>query len=90
MADNSQKEIPKQDMEQAVRYVYNNNEKTISVNGFLAGKVGHKIELAISTTSVANDTETYTFKDTTLIVSVIKVIYADGTREQFLSAERIG
>lgn len=90
MAENSQKQIPKQDMDQAIRYSYNNNEKTVSVNGFLAGKVGHKIELVISTTSVLDDTETYTFKDNTLIVSVIEVVYTDGTRSQLLSAERIG
>lgn len=88
MAENSQKEIPKQDMEQAVRYSFNNNEKTLSVNGFLAGKVGHKITVAISTTSVTNDTETFTFMDNALITSVYEVIYTDGTREQLLSVER--
>lgn len=95
MSSNSQKEIPKQDHEQAIRYVYNNNEKTISVNGFLAGKVGHKIEITIDTTTVPNDTEIYTFSDTQIqapespILSQIKLVFTDDTREVLLSAERI-
>lgn len=95
MSTNSQKEIPKQDHEQAIRYVYNNNEKTLSVNGFLAGKVGHKIEIQVATTNVANDTEIYTFSDTSIqapasqIISQIKVVFVDDTREVMLSAERI-
>lgn len=94
MSSNSQKEIPKQDFEQAIRYAFNNNEKTLSVNGFLSGKVGHKIEIALSTTNVADDTEIVTFSDTSIpapasqVICVFTIIYTDGTREQMLSAER--
>lgn len=92
---NSQKEISKQDHEQAIRYVYNNNIKAFSVDGFLAGKVGHKIEIALDTTTVPNDTEIYTFSDTEIqaplspILSQLKLVYTDDSREVLLSAERI-
>lgn len=92
---NSQKEISKQDHEQALRYVYNNNIKAFSVDGFLAGKVGHKIEITIATTNVADDSEIYTFSDTEIkpplspILSQLKLVYTDNTREVLLSAERI-
>lgn len=95
MSSNSQKEIPKQDYEQALRYSYNNNIKAFSVDGFLAGKVGHKIEITIDTTTVPNDTEIYTFSDTSIqapnspILSQLKLVYQDDQREVLLSAERI-
>jgi hypothetical protein len=61
----------------------------MSVDGFIVGKVGHKVTLAISTTTIANDTELYSFYDVAALLYQIRVIYTDGSRSQLLSAERI-
>jgi hypothetical protein len=76
------------DGNQALQKAYNDVDATLGVNGFVVGKVGHKIELAISTTNVANDTETYTFSDNGTTLYVITVIYTDGGRDTLLSVER--
>ena len=77
------------DGNQTLQKAYNEEDATLAVNGFVVGQVGHKVEMAISTTNVANDTETYTFTDNGTTLYVIEVIYTDGTREVFQSAERI-
>jgi hypothetical protein len=77
-----------QDSEGAIRSAYNDVDATISTNGFLVGKVGHKITMAVSTTSIASDTETYTFLDGSTTLYVFKIIYTDGTRATMMSAER--
>lgn len=77
------------DSQQTLKYAYNKEDASITTNGFLVGKVGRKIELAISTTNVANDTETYSFIEDGITLYDIQVIYTDGTRETLLSAERI-
>ena len=83
------KEISDKDANQAIRSVFNDVDKTLSTNGFLVGKVGHKVVNAISTTTIADDTETYTFTDDGTQLYQIRIIYTDGTRETLLSAERI-
>jgi hypothetical protein len=62
---------------------------TLSVNGFLAGLVGRKVALALSTTTTLNDTETYTFSESGTTLYQIKIIYTTGSRDLMLSAERI-
>lgn len=77
------------DFQQTLKSSYNDVNATLSVDGFLVGKVGNKVTLAISTTTIANDTETYTFLDGATSLYQLKIIYTDGTRELMLSAERI-
>lgn len=73
---------------QTLQGAYNDVDNTLSVNGFLVGKVGHKVELAISTTTVSDDTETYTFSDSGTTLYTLKIVYTDGGRETMISAER--
>lgn len=77
------------DFEQAVQHAFIDENDCVSVDGFLTGLVGRKVTLAISTTTIANDTETYTFSENTVTLYVIKIIYTDGSRATLLSAERI-
>ena len=77
------------DSQQTLKYAYNKEDASITTNGFLVGKVGRKVELVISTTNVANDTETYTFIEDAVTLYQLEIIYTDGTRETMLSAERI-
>ena len=83
------KPMTKRDDEQVLRSAYNEVNGTLAVDGFLTGKVGHKVTLAISTTNVANDTETYEYFDGATSLFSIEIIYTDGTRSTMLSAERV-
>lgn len=85
----SEKSVTKRDSDDVLKYSFNEEGRTLGVDGFLSGKVGHKVEVTISTTNVANDTETYTFSDSGTTLFEIEVIYSDGTRQVLESAERI-
>ena len=76
------------DGNQTLQYAFNDVDSTISINGFLVGKVGHRITLALSMTTVTDDTETWTFFDGTTQLYQLTLIYTDGTRETLISAER--
>lgn len=83
------KSLSERDANQTLQSAYNDVDATISTNGFLVGKVGNQITLAVSTTNVANDTETYSFFDNATALYQIRLIYTDGTRTQMISATRI-
>ena len=76
------------DATQTEQRSYNDVNSTFGVDGFLTGIVGRKVALAISTTNVTNDTETYTFSENGVQLYVYTVIYTDGTRSTLLTAER--
>lgn len=86
---NTSKQMSKLDSEQTLKSAFNEVDKSFTTNGFLVGKIGHKVELVISTTNIANDTETYTFSDSGTQLYQFRVIYTSGSRETMLSAERI-
>jgi hypothetical protein len=85
----TQKPLSHLDYEQTMQSSYNDVNATLSVDGFLTGKVGRKVELAISTTTIANDTETYSFSESGTALYSLRIIYTDGTRALMISAERI-
>lgn len=85
---NTKKRATKLDYEQAIQGAYNDENATLSVDGFLTGKVGRKVELTLSTTSVLNDTEIYNFSEDGAALYEITIIYTDSTRAQMISAER--
>jgi len=77
------------DSTQAEQNSFNDVNSTFGVDGFLTGIVGRRVDLAISTTTIANDTEIYTFSENSVVLYVYKVVYTDGTRATLLYAERI-
>ena len=83
----------KLDYEQSIRGSYNDVNSTLSVDGFIVGKVGHKVTLAISSTDLGggeiDNTEVYSFYDNAALLYEIKIIYTDSTRALMVSAERI-
>ena len=85
----TQKQLSDLDANQTLQSSYNDVNGTISTDGFLVGKVGRKIDLTISTTTVSNDTETYAFSESGTALYSLKLIYTDGTRTVMISAERI-
>ena len=74
--------------ENVLRSAHVEETGTISVNGFVSAKVGHRITLTILTTNVLNDTERYTYFDGTTQLMQLTIIYTDGTRGTLASVER--
>lgn len=60
----------------------------LSVGGFVGSKVGHKITLALATTTTLNDTEVYTYFDDNVQLMVLTIIYTDSSRATLISVER--
>lgn len=88
MANSTSKRTSDKSGDQALRAAYNDADASIAVNGFLVGKVGHKVTMALDETTVADDTEVYTFTDSGTTLYEITVVYTDATRETMISAER--
>jgi hypothetical protein len=85
----TQKPLSHLDYEQTMQSSYNDVNATLSVDGFLTGKIGRKVELAISTTTIVDDTETYSFSESGTALYSLRIIYTDGSRALMISAERI-
>lgn len=90
MGNATTKQIGKIDGDQALRKAYNVEDSTLSVNGFIVGKIGHKVIRTVITTNVTNDTEVYTFMDNSVVLYVIEIVYATSDLETMLSVERVG
>lgn len=81
------------DANQTLQGAYNDVDGSLTANGYLVGKVGRRVTLAISTTTAAGDTETYTFAEHNGVAYIdlyaIKIVYTTGDRDVLLYAERI-
>ncbi len=80
--------LSERDANQTLQSAYNDVDATVSVNGFLVGKVGHKIEVSTSTTDTAGDTQVFSFFDNGTLLYELTLIFTDSTQETLLSAER--
>lgn len=76
------------DANQITQKIFNSEGGTLAVDGFLVGKVGRRVDLALTTTTLSNDTEVFTFSEEGTTLFELTLIYTDGTRAQLLSAER--
>lgn len=77
------------DAEQVIRQAQNDVNGTVGVDGFIVGLIGRRVDKVISTTTVPNDTATFNFSENGTALYSIEIVYTDGTRNEFLSAERI-
>jgi hypothetical protein len=74
---------------QTLQMAFNDVDASLTTNGFLVGKIGHKVTLEITTTTILGDTELYTFLDNDQLLYQIKLVYTDSDKAQLISAERI-
>lgn len=88
MANATTKQQSELSQENVLRNIHNAVDGTISTNGFLVGKVGHKVTAALSTTTLVDDTVTYSFYDGATLLYQIAVVYATTQTASLLSAER--
>ena len=84
----STKKLSEYDASQIHQKAFNVEGSTMGVDGFVVGKVGRKINLVVSTTTVIDDTETYTFSEDGVLLHELTIIYTDGSRDQLISVER--
>jgi len=75
--------------ENVLRSTFNEEDFSLTTNGFLVGKLNRKIDFAYSTTNVANDTITIAFSEAGTALYTLKLIYTTSSRVDLLSAERI-
>lgn len=74
----------KLDYEQAIQGSYNDVNSTLSVDGFLTGKVGHRIER----TTPSGTVEVYSFYDGATLLYAITITYTDVTKQDISIVER--
>ena len=73
---------------QTLKQSFIDNISTLSVDGFVTSKVGHRIERSVETTTITNDTEVFQYFDENILICELTIIYTDGSREELLSVER--
>lgn len=88
MSGITKKPLSDVDASQTQQSAFNDNTFSHLVDGYLSALVGRRIDLAISTTNVSDDTETYTFSENGTQLLVLQVVYTDGTRTTMLFALR--
>jgi hypothetical protein len=86
---NTKKELSNFDHQQTLRASFNDVDNSITTGSYLTGKVGRKVTQTISTTTVANDTLTFSYTESAVLLYQIQVIYTDATYATMISAERI-
>lgn len=82
------KSISDVDGQQTLQRAFNDSDASHNVNGFLVAVVGRRVDLAIGTTNVANDTETFSFSENSLALYTLQIVYTDATRVTMLYAVR--
>lgn len=85
----TQKPASDLDSTQNIQNSFNDINSTLSVDGFLTGLVGRRVDLAISTTTVPNDTQTFTFSENGISLYAFKIVFTDATYSLMLYATRI-
>jgi hypothetical protein len=79
------KPLSEKDYSQTLQGAYNDVDKTLSVNGFIVGKVGHRITRS-DYLAIGDD---YSFYDGATLLYTIRVIYTTSSKAILSSVERI-
>lgn len=85
----TQKGFSERDPNQVLPLSFNDVDNSLTTAGFLVGKVGRKVTLTISTTTLSNDTQTFAFSENGVNLYSLKLIFTDSTYATLVSAERI-
>ncbi len=80
---NSTKNLTRLDGNQVLQSAYNPEDTTVSVNGFIVGAVGRRVDI-----SAVGAVETYTFSENGTTLYVLTLTYTDISRTVLQSAER--
>jgi hypothetical protein len=78
----TQKPLSARDANQILQAAQNDVDDTLTVNGFLVGAVGRRIDFAITQTVVPNDTQTVTFSENGNHLYTFALVFTDGSQTQ--------
>lgn len=84
MADTT-KRLSEYDADQILQKAYNAPDASLTVNSFLAGKVGHAVER----TEISPTIEEYSFYDGVTLLYTLRIEYDDADHTNLVRAERI-
>lgn len=82
------KKLSERDASQTLQSSYNDVDASLTIAGFLTGKLGNKITLTVTTTTIAGDTQVVSYFDNGVLLYTLTLIYSDGTQNVLISAER--
>jgi hypothetical protein len=88
MANSTIKPANNLSQENILRASANDHDGSLNVNGYLAGKVGRKIQQTIATTTVAGDTAILDFLEDGILLYQYTIIYTTAGQSVMISAER--
>ena len=84
MADTT-KQFSDYDQTQIFQKAYNPKDATLAVNGFLTGKLGHKVVRAIVSVTV----DDFSYYDGSTLLYTIRITYDNSSHDNVNQAERI-
>ena len=71
--------------ENVLRGAFNDVDASITTNGFLVGKVGHKVVRSV----VSSTIDDYSFYDGTTLLYTLRITYNNAAHDEVNQAERI-
>lgn len=83
------KRLSDRDANQTLQAASIQEDDTLMVNGFLVGKVGRRVDVTVTTTTVSNDSQVFAFSESGTALYSLKLVFSDATQQTLLSAERI-
>lgn len=72
------------DSANVLKQAFNVEDKSITVNSFLVGKVGHKVTRAVVSPTV----DTFSYADGSTVLYVLTVTYTNAGHDDIVSVER--
>lgn len=85
MANTTSKQMPVTSEENAIKQAFNIEDKSITTNGFLVGKIGHKVVRTV----VSGTVDDYSFYDGTNLLYTFRITYNNSSHDEIDQAERI-
>lgn len=85
---NTVKKLSEKDYSQTLQASFNDVNDTLSVDGFITGLVGRRVDIATTTTNITGDSQTFTFSENGTQLYVILTVYTDATQATLLYVTR--
>jgi len=84
MANTTSKQMPTIDDDNAIKQAFNIEDKSLTINSFLVGKVGHKITRTVISPTV----DDYSFFDGAVLLYTYRITYSNAGHDDINQAER--
>ena len=85
---NTTKSLSERDGSQTLQASFNDVDATLTVNGFLVGKIGRRVDIATTTTNTSGDSQTFAFSENGNALYTFLLVYTDSTQNTLLYATR--